>query len=94
MAELSPALNQGNTVDEIYEKVMAAIDKTFNAEVLAERQRCAKLVVDGCREAADDIKRIYGEIHSHEVLKLGAAIYKQIMTAPLYPEGPPHAKAD
>jgi hypothetical protein len=92
MSQLSPEVHDGNTITELYDKVNRAVIKTGEAAALTERLRCAKLVVDSCREAADDLKRSYGDLYSLEVLKLGAEIYKKITNAPLLPEEPPRAQ--
>jgi hypothetical protein len=89
----SPNLHTGTTIDDLYEKVNRAVISAAERDILWERLRCAKLLIDGCRLAADNLKRVYPDVLSLEILKLGAAIYAQIVTAPLLPEEPPsHGK--
>jgi hypothetical protein len=89
----SPNVHTGTTIDDLYEKVNRAVISAAERDILRERLRCARLIVDACRLASDDWKRIYNDVVSLEVLKLGASIYAQIVTAPLLPEEPPsHGK--
>jgi ribosomal protein L4 len=89
----SPNVHTGTTIDDLYEKVNRAVISAAEKDILAERMRCARLVVDSMREASRDFSRLYGTVVSHEVLKLGAEIYQKLVTAPLLPEEPPsHGK--